>query len=350
MGQEMCSASYDGNDDGQVGITDLLGLLTVFGDVDTDGDGIWDSQDDCVDLLACNYSANPTEACKFIDACGLCGGPGEIYACGCFDLPDGDCDCEGNQLDAIGVCGGTCELDANLNGVCDDVEGCSDPEACNYVAGNIDPFTSYVGPCLQLDTHKVHTEGDLAGTITYRMYFHAPEEYPDYFVTAVYGGDGGDFLPLEISTSTTFFQHPLGSSVSSDIQALLFGSFPELEFDSWVTIGHAPELGPAPQSIAILAPPDQPWDLIFESGSDLIIDSSLGGFWYILWGSDSLGFPDSLGRVLLGQFTTDGEISASVSIAPIENWDFPRYEGLDSQSCTTSNLCIYPNQDGECDE
>ena len=39
------------------------------------------------------------------DACGVCNGPGEIYNCGCFDQPAGDCDCFGSQPDAFGVCG-----------------------------------------------------------------------------------------------------------------------------------------------------------------------------------------------------------------------------------------------------
>ena len=43
-----------------------------------------------------------------IDECGVCNGPGAIYGCGCYDVPQGDCDCFGNQLDAAGVCGGSC--------------------------------------------------------------------------------------------------------------------------------------------------------------------------------------------------------------------------------------------------
>ena len=31
---------------------------------------------------------------------------GAIYECGCADIPEGDCDCDGNQLDALGECGG----------------------------------------------------------------------------------------------------------------------------------------------------------------------------------------------------------------------------------------------------
>ena len=37
-----------------------------------------------------------------------CNGPGAIYDCGCEAIPAGDCDCDGNQLDALGVCGGDC--------------------------------------------------------------------------------------------------------------------------------------------------------------------------------------------------------------------------------------------------
>ena len=31
------------------------------------------------------------------------------------DIPEGDCDCDGNQLDALGVCGGDCAADADAD-------------------------------------------------------------------------------------------------------------------------------------------------------------------------------------------------------------------------------------------
>ena len=40
-----------------------------------------------------------------------------IYECGCADIPEGDCDCDGNQLDALGVCGGDCAADEDADGV-----------------------------------------------------------------------------------------------------------------------------------------------------------------------------------------------------------------------------------------
>ena len=50
-----------------------------------------------------------------LDECGECGGPG---------IPAGDCDCNGNQLDAAGVCGGSCTADADSDGICDDDDDC----------------------------------------------------------------------------------------------------------------------------------------------------------------------------------------------------------------------------------
>ena len=39
-------------------------------------------------------------------------------------IPAGDCDCNGNQEDALGVCGGDCAADADNDGVCDDIDDC----------------------------------------------------------------------------------------------------------------------------------------------------------------------------------------------------------------------------------
>lgn len=97
--------------------------------VDLDNDGVCDTVEifGCTDETACNYDPFATEedgSCNTFDACGVCGGLGAIYECGCFDIPDGDCDCNGNQPDALGVCGGNCQEDADGDGICDDVDPC----------------------------------------------------------------------------------------------------------------------------------------------------------------------------------------------------------------------------------
>ena len=93
--QTDCSNPHDSNDDGAVTISDLLDLLSVFGDVDSDQDGIWDSVDACVDTDACNYAADPTESCAYIDVLGDCGG-------GCEGDGDGDGICD-DEDDCVGV-------------------------------------------------------------------------------------------------------------------------------------------------------------------------------------------------------------------------------------------------------
>ena len=101
---------------------DALGDCGGSCTADADMDGICDDVDPCVGAL---------------DACGECNGPGEIYECGCAPIPPGDCDCNGNTTDALGVCGGTCPADADGDGLCDDSDNCTDTMACNYDdAGN----------------------------------------------------------------------------------------------------------------------------------------------------------------------------------------------------------------------
>lgn len=100
-----------------VGTIDAIGVCNGTCTADIDDDGICDNVDECIGAF---------------DACGVCNGPGAIYQCGCDGPPAGDCDCEGNQLDAIGVCGGTCQEDINGNGICDDAEDCVSENYAGY--------------------------------------------------------------------------------------------------------------------------------------------------------------------------------------------------------------------------
>ena len=108
---------------------------------DVDGDGVCDELEnpDARDLAACNFEALPADddglrlfldalgecgwileadadmdgICDDVDPCvgeldarDVCNGPGAVYDCGCSDIPAGECDCDGNVLDECGVCGG----------------------------------------------------------------------------------------------------------------------------------------------------------------------------------------------------------------------------------------------------
>ena len=76
----------------------------------TAGSGLFDGLFSVISNISC-------PAGYVADECGICDGLGEIYACGCYDIPEGFCDCNENIEDCIGICGGDALVD-NC-GVCD---------------------------------------------------------------------------------------------------------------------------------------------------------------------------------------------------------------------------------------
>ena len=110
---------------------------------DSDSDGICDDVDDCEGS---------------VDTCGVCNGPGDIYECGCEDIPTGDCDCDGNQLDALDECGGDCAADADADGICDDVDPCvGSLDACGVCNG---PGDIYECGCEDIPTGDCDCDGN----------------------------------------------------------------------------------------------------------------------------------------------------------------------------------------------
>ncbi|MDC3397325.1 hypothetical protein OAW57_01420 [Flavobacteriales bacterium] len=106
-----CSDIPEGECDCEGNGLDALGVCGGTCSEDADGDGICDDGDLCIG-----------EA----DECGVCNGPGAVNECGCTGIPEGDCDCGGNQVDVLGVCGGDCVADTDGDGVCDTDDPCVD--------------------------------------------------------------------------------------------------------------------------------------------------------------------------------------------------------------------------------
>ena len=130
-----------------VGAYDALNVCNGSCLADADGDGICDDVDPCVGVIdavgVCNGSCaedlDEDGVCDDVDpcigeydACGVCNGSGPSGECGCDPIAPGDCDCNGNVEDAIGVCGGSCTADVDGDGLCDDADNCTDTSACNY--------------------------------------------------------------------------------------------------------------------------------------------------------------------------------------------------------------------------
>ena len=145
--------------------------MTVNDVVNADCDCVGEAAvEGCTDNTACNFMADANvedgsclytdDTCDDMDATTIndmindaCECVGEPIVEGCTDpeacnfdpnanSDDGTCD----ELDAVGVCGGDCFADTNNDGECDEIitEGCTNVQACNYVPdANVDD-----GSCL----------------------------------------------------------------------------------------------------------------------------------------------------------------------------------------------------------
>ncbi|MDG1673805.1 MAG: hypothetical protein P8H88_00005, partial [Flavobacteriales bacterium] len=298
---DMTACNYDpaaNYDDGTCASNDAVGECGGDCAADADEDQICDDVDPCV---------------GYIDACGVCNGPGATYECGCAGIPEGECDCDGNQLDALFECGGDCSADEDMDGICDDVDpcvgnfdaigvcqgdcqtdedgdglcddngqdGCTDTDACNFdLAGatECDYCSCATGASAPVGMLlETHAEGLANGMTSYRLYITFDE--PSDKLNAVMGNQG---QPLRLGTTTTFFQNPAS------------------EFDSFVSLGEA---------TTVLQGEDGPWSA-FEAGENLTWNSAVGGGWSVA-NSNGVAAGGDL-RVLVAQLTTDGEVTAEL--------------------------------------
>ena len=332
----------------------------------------------CTDATACNYDASAIiddGSCLMNDECGVCGGGGiadgacdcagnvldecgvcggggiadgacdcdgnvedECGVCGGGGIADGDCDCAGSQLDVCGICGGdgttcggctdasACNYDPSavidsgsctyddMCGVCggDDssCSGCMNPDADNYDASAMyDDGSCAWGDGLSTGLSYEVVSSDPLGTgaTTYRLYANFTADAAE--VTAVYGTDT---YPWEMTSSASdgFYNDAVGSDFGGGVNPLFFAAFPNLEFDSWFTIGAEPGDADGMNSAfdAALTSLDD-----FNSGGDFVVNTFIGGSIFVVPGANSQGVPVA-GKVLLGQFTTLGQVNALVNI------------------------------------
>ena len=129
QGQIPCDCyNPDQNFDNAITITDLLGLLALFGQLDADNDGIWNVVDECHGL---------------VDACGVCNGPGAtvpvwgevVYVT------------DSTFVESCGIWHTfTFPVDTLVTYVCP-VPGCTDSNALNFNASaNVDDGSCTYGP------------------------------------------------------------------------------------------------------------------------------------------------------------------------------------------------------------
>ena len=146
------------------------------------------------------------------------------------------------------------------------------------------------------------------------------------------------------------------------LTTVFFQFLPELQYDSWVTIGHAPEDGTAQQSLTIANSPNQNWVAAFEAGGDIVIDDIFGGLWSIFNDGNDQGLAGADNKVLLAQLTTDGTITAQLAVQYFPDYvdgvgadglqDTREYVNL-STTCGPNSPCGYDDatantDDGSC--
>jgi hypothetical protein len=134
------------------------------------------------------------------------------------------------------------------------------------------------------------------GARTFRVYL-VPET--NWEVQIVFGMQG---TPLTIANNSGFYQHPAGGPTPLSFSAASVAAFPELAFDSWLTIGA--ETNDNVPLLYIL--PDPSAFALFEAGGGLTINDPFGaGVYYTTFGFDPVNSPDANGRVLIAQFTSN---------------------------------------------
>ena len=114
-------------------------------------------------------------------------------------------------------------------------------------------------------------------------------------------------------TSTSadgFYNDPLGADFGGAINPMFFSVFPTLQYDSWFTIGAEPGDDDGLNSAfdaALTSLAD------FNSGDDFLVNTFVGGSIFVVPGANTQGVPVD-GKVLIGQFTTSGVVSALVNV------------------------------------
>ena len=191
---------------------------------------------------------------------------------------------------------------------------------------------------------------DLTGYSTTRIYVTTENE--DDFLSSV-SGDATN--PTLVNTTTNFYHALLGAGTPNGINSLLFPVYPDLAYDSWVTVGleGAPNAGAGEANVSTVQSNDNPWLTNFDpgggqAGGNIAIDDAIGGAWYALNG-DANGIAGSDLKVLAGQFTTTGEISGQLYVQVFINGDgsdefrdtFYIGGGAPILGCTDADACNY---------
>ncbi|MDG2310877.1 MAG: hypothetical protein P8L64_00655, partial [Flavobacteriales bacterium] len=214
---------------------------------------------------------------------------------------------------------------------------------------------------LEVEAYQVHSDTEgvalLDGMTTYRLYITNLGETD--FVSAIYGNNED---PLEISVPEGVYNSSLNASWSaSGISPVFVGLFPEMEYDSYVTIGLTESAAtsgiPSAADPSIVEDPmEQITPMFIVDGSTGVSVSSVTGIACYILNGNPVGLPDEDGRVLIMQITTSGSLSGMLNVQIFPNGngeDFPTFTYLfeDAGLYAAVGACLADTDgDGICDE
>lgn len=193
------------------------------------------------------------------------------------------------------------------------------------------------------------------GAVTYHIYANFDNQTD--FLSSVFGNEA---CALQISSTEPFFQSSLGGHTADFINPVLFSGFPELQFDSFVTLGktNSNDVG---GEILTLEDPANPWIAPFENGNALVIDSFVGGLWFVFNdGSSTNAVAGNDLRVLIAQVTTTGTVTGQAQgqvfltgdPSNVTISDCLNFELMDNLGCVDDTACNYDAtatvDDGSC--
>lgn len=190
-----------------------------------------------------------------------------------------------------------------------------------FLGGSLSAQTDWaaLGYSLEVQTLVVHDTGDLAGKTTYRVYMNCADSL-DYLSAC--SGDVSNPLILNTTDPLGWFNSELNASpFALGINPLFFGFFPDLQYDSFLTLGAEDSTPPPAQH------PSSIWGAVeltaeFDGdgpGQSTTVNDSQGGAWYIPFpgleeAADHPAFAGADLRVLVAQITTAGQLSGQMQV------------------------------------
>lgn len=177
---------------------------------------------------------------------------------------------------------------------------------------------------ISVETYAVH-DGlipELTGYTTYHIYANTTNA--EDFISAVYGDSDN---PLSLDVDGDVYHSTPGFIYGSEVNTVFFTTFPQLEFDSWMTIGM---MSSSDNGVLGSVGVDQAMADFTANGS-FIINDPIGGSWYNTIPCDpaldptcSYNYPQFGGtsnKVLLSQITTNGSFCGVFNVQAFNSGD-----------------------------